>query len=242
MIQETILTQPPYPISLPVHEELPTEDGIPIESPWHRAEISLLIESIHALWQSRDDYYAGGNMFVYFSRHQIRKQDYRGPDFFLVAGVDGTVERKAWVVWEEGGRYPDLIIELLSPTTAESDITSKKALYERVFRTPEYYCYNPDTGEFWGWHYINHRYEALAADGNGRFWSGVLQTWIGPWQGIYNKTPATWLRLFDEEGVLIPLQVEAAESRAEQEKATRLALETQLAQLQEELNRLKGQP
>jgi Uma2 family endonuclease len=43
------------------------------------------------------------------------------------------------VVWEEGGRYPEVIFEFLSPSTRQADRTVKKELYEQVFRTPEYY-------------------------------------------------------------------------------------------------------
>jgi hypothetical protein len=47
-------------------------------------------------------------MFVYYSRDQAMNRDFRGPDFFLVLDVDGSRERQGWVVWEEGGRYPDV--------------------------------------------------------------------------------------------------------------------------------------
>jgi len=35
---------------------------------------------------------------------------------------------QGWVVWEENGRYPDVIVELMSPTTAEIDTSAKKEL------------------------------------------------------------------------------------------------------------------
>jgi Uma2 family endonuclease len=34
--------------------------------------------------------------------------------------------RNSWVVWEEDGRYPNLIIELLSDSTSKTDRTLKK--------------------------------------------------------------------------------------------------------------------
>ena len=66
-------------IQLP-NQELPTEDGLPLESNWHRIEMNLLIDSIHHYWQERRDYFVGGNMFLYFSLEQARNCDYRGPD------------------------------------------------------------------------------------------------------------------------------------------------------------------
>jgi hypothetical protein len=31
-------------------------------------------------------------MFIYFSAEQVRSRDYRGPDFFVVKGVDGVAQ------------------------------------------------------------------------------------------------------------------------------------------------------
>ena len=79
----------------------------------------------------------------------------------MVLGVDGTCPRKAWVAWEEGGRYPNVIVELLSPSTAQEDKTVKKQLYEQTFRTPEYVCYDPDSQELIGWGMNAGRYVPL---------------------------------------------------------------------------------
>jgi hypothetical protein len=42
---------------------------------------------------------------------------YKGPDLLVVVGVDGTKRRKHWVVWDEDDRFPDLIVEITSPST-----------------------------------------------------------------------------------------------------------------------------
>ena len=239
-----------YPsVEFPDSKELPTEDGIPLESPWHRAQINLLLESLDYHWQNRSDYYAGGNMFLYYSRQQVRNREYNGPDFFIVQGVDGSQERKYWVVWEEGGRYPDLIIELLSPSTARQDKTTKKDLYDQVFHTPEYYCFDPDTQELSGWHRHPNGYEALDLDPTtGRLWSGVLNAWIGTWRGKFIGREDVWLRFFNDEGQLIPILAEAEAARAEAETAranteaaARQTAEAENARLQEELARLRAQ-
>lgn len=222
------------PLVLPAVElptiELPTEDGIPLESPWHRAEINLLIESIRNHWHDRTDFYTGGNMFVYYSLEQAEavkreidadvvpppgKRAYWGPDFFVVKDVDGTRPREAWVVWEEGGRYPDLIIELLSPSTATTDKTDKKALYERTFRTQEYYWCDPAGQELVGWRLQGERYAAVEPGPAGWLWSEVLQLWLGLWEGEFQKTRAVWLRFFDVEGRLVLTGEEAERQRAE---------------------------
>ena len=101
--------------------ELPYEDGEPLESHWHRLQINLFGDMLDQSWQGRTDFFAGGNMFVYYSLEQARNRDYKGPDFFVVKGVDRSRQRRSWIVWQEGGRYPDVIIELLSPTTIEEE-------------------------------------------------------------------------------------------------------------------------
>ncbi|MCI0457716.1 MAG: Uma2 family endonuclease, partial [Gemmataceae bacterium] len=124
--------------------ELIEEDGEPLESDWHRLAMNLLLEVIAYRYRDRTDYYAGGNMFIYFSEEQARRRDFRGPDFFFVRGVNLAPLRRYWAVWLEGGHYPDVLIELLSPKTARTDRTTKKTVYETVFHTPEYFCYDPD--------------------------------------------------------------------------------------------------
>ena len=192
--------------------ELPFEDDERLESPWHRAQINLLIECTHQHWRGRTDYFAGGNMFLYYSARQIRQRDYKGPDFFLVTPTDGQRTRQAWIVWEEDGQYPNLIIELLSPTTAAADLGSKKDLYERKFKTPEYFCYDPDTNLLRGWHLGERGYAPLAPKPEGRLWSPELQAYLGPREGVYQTMRAVWLRFFTREGVLVPTAEERAEA------------------------------
>src|SRR5262249_17671389 len=121
--------------------DLPYDDGEPMESPWHYKSATLLMASYVAACGGRcDDSYVGANMFLYYSMRQVRNQDYKGPDLFIVKNVDGTRSRLSWIVWEEDGRYPDVIFELLSPSTEQEDLGPKKQLYEQVFRTPEYFC------------------------------------------------------------------------------------------------------
>ena len=203
--------------------ELPTEDDIPMENAWHRMQMDLLIESLLYHWRDRNDFFVGGNMFIYYSLEQAQsviegRPLYRGPDFFVVKGVDGSKPRDCWIVWEEGGRYPDLIIEFLSPTTAENDRKVKKALYEQVFGTEEYFWYDPTTRELVGFELVLGRYKAKRADKRGWLWSEVLGAWLGVWEGEYQRRHLAWLRMYDREGRLIPTHAEAAYQQAEMER------------------------
>jgi len=64
------------------------DDGEPLESNRHRTAMNALIRSLHEAWAHRNDFFVGGNMFIYYSNRQIRNEDFRGPDFFVVLGVD----------------------------------------------------------------------------------------------------------------------------------------------------------
>ena len=127
----------------PGQDELPCDDGEPMETPLHRLQMNVLIDSLEDAWKDRPDFYVGGNMFVYFSQLQIKNNDFRGPDVFVVLDCERK-RRKSWVAWEEGGKLPDVVIELVSETTAEVDRKEKKRIYERTWRLPEYFIYDPE--------------------------------------------------------------------------------------------------
>ncbi|NEO28266.1 MAG: Uma2 family endonuclease, partial [Kamptonema sp. SIO4C4] len=125
----------------PTQEELPYDDGEPMETQRHQDQMTMLIYTLSPWIEQREDGYTGGNMFVYFSLEQVRSQDFKGPDFFAVLGVPKG-ERRSWVVWEEG-KGPDVVIELLSSSTANVDKGEKKRIYQDQLRVPEYYWFDP---------------------------------------------------------------------------------------------------
>jgi hypothetical protein len=188
---------PPYlpPLESVIPDDLPDSDGEPLDSPWHRSEIQVLIESVRVHRCGRTDFFVGGNTF-------------RGPDFFLVDAVDGIKPLRYWVVQREGGRYPDVIVELLSPTTADVDRTTKKEIYEKTFKTAEYFLYDPDTLKLEGWRHDGIKYHAIQPNEKGFLFSEKLNLWLGPWVGAYLDQTDTRLRFYDEHFQLVPLEVE----------------------------------
>ncbi|MDJ0903165.1 MAG: Uma2 family endonuclease [Xenococcus sp. MO_188.B8] len=193
------------------------DDGEPLESNRHRIAMNALIRSMLVALPERNDYFVGGNMFIYYSSTQARNRDFRGPDFFVVLNVDGSKDRQGWVVWEEDGRYPDVIIELMSPSTAEVDTGIKKEIYEQIFRTPDYYVFDPfDSNSLQGWHLdLSQGYQELTPNERGWLWCQRLGLWLGTWEGAIEGKPATWLRFYDQQNNLVLLPEEAAQQRAE---------------------------
>ncbi|EDX73440.1 conserved hypothetical protein [Coleofasciculus chthonoplastes PCC 7420] len=193
------------------------DDGEPLESNRHRIAINVLIRSLQQAYLDRNDFFTSGNMFIYYSSEQARNRDFRGPDFFAVLNVDGTTERQGWVVWEEGGRYPDVIVELMSPSTAAMDTGTKKDIYERIFRTPDYFVFNPfDPNSLQGWHLdASQKYQPLVPNEQGWLWCQTLGLWLGTWHGTIDRETAVWLRFYDQDGNLVPLPEEAAQQQVE---------------------------
>lgn len=223
-----------YDSPAPLRQEtfdLPTEDGIPLESNWHRLAIALLIELIHAFWHARQDFFAGGNMFLYFSPQQVRNRDFRGPDVFVVKDVDRHRKRDAWIVWEEGGRTPNVVIELSLPSTIEVDHHTKKEIYSHLLNIPEYFCYDPSTRALTGWRLTatSPDYQDILPNDEGWLWSAELELWLGTWQGEFLNEAGTWLRYYTPDGQLVPTLAER-QAQLKEVEAQRAATAMQLAE------------
>ncbi|ASC73321.1 Hypothetical Protein XM38_042850 [Halomicronema hongdechloris C2206] len=198
------------PVNLPPGDLYSEEPQM--ETDLHVRQMLLLISCLDWLWQDRDDFFASGNLTIYFSPKQIKSQDFRGPDFFVVLETERK-SRKSWVVWEEDGKYPNVIVELLSDSTAQVDRGTKKEIYQNTFRTPEYFWFDPDTLEFCGFLLVGGVYEAIDSNAVGHLWSRQL--------GLYLGIHDAQLRFFTPDGALVPTPEEAA--KAAQQQAGRLA-------------------
>jgi Uma2 family endonuclease len=201
-----------------------------MESTQHYQQLALLVSSLEWRWQDREDFFIGANLTVYYTHQQLRRREFRGPDFFLVRDV-GREPRNSWVVWEEGGRYPDLIIELLSDSTAKVDRTDKKTLYQNIFHTPEYFWFSPITLEFAGFRLTGKQYAAIPADARDWRWSEVL--------GLYLGVANSQLRYFDEDGQMVPTPAEAAKQEHQQSEQERQRAEQERQRAERLAQRLR---
>ena len=129
--------------------------------------------------------------------------------------------RKSWVVWEEDGKYPHVIVELLSSSTVKTDKGLKKRIYQDTFRTPEYFWFDPESLIFKGFELVRGIYEEMQPNEQGWLWSSQLELYLG----VREKK----LRFFTGEGNLVPTPEEAA--LAEQQRSERA--EALLAQYRE---------
>lgn len=226
-----------------------------METERHVNQMLLLIESLNLAWSDRNDFYCCGNMFVYWSELQVKRNDFRGPDVFVVLGTEKK-ERLSWVVWQEGGKTPDVVIELISPSTEDVDRGKKMRIYAEVLHVGEYYLFDPMTAELQGYELdaTSHSYRPIQPDGRGYLPCKQLGLWLGVVRGKFGYEELPLLRWIDSAGRVLPSGYElaadqatraaeeatrAAEEarRADQEASARRAAEARIAELEAELRR-----
>lgn len=120
-------SDPPLPPgeTLPTMYDLPSEDpqepGLPDE--YHNLQPQLLSRTFRCDRYPPQRVFTGTDMNLYYDvRHT---QWHKRPDWFLVVGISRLYEdtdlRASYVVWQEGVN-PFLVVELLSPGTANEDL------------------------------------------------------------------------------------------------------------------------
>ncbi len=221
----------PRPASetLPTMYDLPSEQvgeaGLPDE--FHRIQADLLTETC-VLEPATESLVASDLNLYYDVRHPLW---YKRPDWFLVVGVPRFVNqqelRLSYVIWQEGVR-PFVLVELLSPSTADEDLgrrlrevnqpPTKWQVYEQILGIPYYVVYDRYRNDFQVFRLVASRYEPVDMS-SGRLWFDELERGIGLWQGRYQETEGLWLRWYDANGWL-PTQAEQMtqeQQRAESE-------------------------
>jgi Uma2 family endonuclease len=233
------VTQTPntqVPNLLPVDVKCPPgdleSDEPELESYLHLQQIILLLTCLEWFWQDRTDFFAAANLTIYYNEQQLKSRDFRGPDFFVVLGTDRR-PRKSWTIWEEGGKYPNFIIEILSDSTASVDRNLKKELYQDTFRTPDYFWFDPYTLDFQGYHLVDGLYQPLQPNASGRLWSQQL--------GLYLGIEQQQLRFFTPEGTLVPTLQESTTEALQQAQQVQQQAQQQIEQAQQQAQQVQQQ-
>jgi Uma2 family endonuclease len=201
-----------------------------MESEHHLIAMLLLYELVTELTKGREDVYVGADMVVYFSDLQVKNKDFRAPDLTVVTGVEQK-ERQGWIVWQEGGRYPELVVEHMSPSTRQVDLGSKLSVYGNVWQVHEYYAFDLETGELHAFGRGRNGFEKRSPDSNGRYRSEVLGTFFGVDPAGYQKVSRPVLRLYDAEGRPVMTGIERAGVEAQRAEALEAELKALKARL-----------
>jgi Uma2 family endonuclease len=223
-----------------------------METLFHDAQDALLKDSLILANSGRPDLFVAGNMFVYYSVDQIRSNDFRGPDVFVVLGATIKPERKSWVVWEENGRLPDVVIEILSESTAHVDRGEKKDIYSKLWRTRAYFLFDPDTEilEGFGLFGANDDYVPLAPDPRGDLPVVPLGIKLGVRRTRYRQLDRNFVRWIAPDGAPLPTAQEQAEreraradaerARADAERARADAAQQRVRELEAQVAQMRG--
>lgn len=217
----------------PGEDELPYDDGEPMESELHALIGPLLKSTLETRWADRQDFYVGVNMFVYFSPNQVLTHDFRGPDLFVAQNVVRRI-RKSWVSWEENGRTPDVVLEITSQSTRRVDRGPKMEIYATVLKVPEYFIFHPFTRRLQGWRLdaATLRYAPMVGTPTGDLFSQQLGLWLGVRPTHWGNLQEPTLRWIDLDGrtLLTGEEMVIEERQRAQEERQRAQEERQRAQ------------
>jgi Uma2 family endonuclease len=145
--------------------EYPESDGKPMtESDPTRDYLVYCVEALDLYFQSRENVYVSGNLFVYY--RQGDPKAVVSPDVFVVFGASKR-KRRSYQTWKENNKLPDFVMEITSKTTKTEDERDKPALYAQL-GVQEYFQYDP-TGDYLqpqikGFQLVEGTYQPISAE------------------------------------------------------------------------------
>ncbi|HZQ08976.1 MAG TPA: Uma2 family endonuclease [Anaerolineae bacterium] len=205
----------------------PESDGKPMADNTKQFRWIVTIEGgIDALFANRPDVFVAGDLLWYpvEGRPDIRA----APDVLVVFGRPKG-DRGSYLQWKEDGIPPQVVFEILSPSNTVAEMTNKFEFY-RLHGVQEYYLYDPDRNEFYGWLRHDDTLEAIPVQG----------TWVSPLLGIRFELKEDDLYIYRPDGERFKTFVELIEN-AQQERARaeeeRTRAEQERARAEEERTR-----
>ncbi len=217
----------------------PDSDGMGMPDGDPQRLVMEHVENILARRYADDpNVYVSANIFVYYEEGDPTQVF--APDVMVVMGVPKR-RRDYYQVWNENDHVPDFVLEIAAKTTFKHDLKEKKSLY-RLLGIREFIVFDHTGGDYFspplqGFRLENRRYKPIHH--NHRLQSQVL--------GVeFYHTPSGELHLYDiATGERLLSDRELLEARtAERDVALteRDAALARAAQLEAELERLRGRP
>ena len=136
-----------------------------------------MINTMFALRQPLEPqgHHVGGNLIIYYN--PANGLDHLSPDVFVALDRDAEM-RESWKTWLEG-KFPEVVVEIASPSTEQRDIGEKLARYGAL-GAREYYIHDPArrlqpafrgyraAGGALATNHLSHRRKALGRSANRR--------------------------------------------------------------------------
>ena len=203
------------PRKLPTQEDLPYADDVPTDSWDADLQVDLLVSTLY-LSRHGSESCIGASQFVYYEDPPPANVPPRklSPDLFVVLHATPGL-RRSWLRWQEGGRLPSFVLELLSESTEARDFGEKKHIYEQVWGLEDYVLYDPVDTRLEVFHRVRGRLVPLHPDAAGRYWLASLGLYLVRWTGTYRGFDREWVRFADATGILLPTPEERAAHEAE---------------------------
>jgi Uma2 family endonuclease len=184
---------------LPSSAELPDSDDLPVDNELQILIPNLLLAILATIWQSRDDWYFGINMGIYYepSKNAIVPDGFMSLDVERFVGENG---RSSYVLWEEDGIPPIFALEVVSQTY-NGEYEQKKKDYAEL-GILYYAIYAPTRlrrkrQRLEVYRLIDGQYILQPGD---TIWMPEIDLGIGREQGIYQGRVREWLYWYDENG------------------------------------------
>jgi len=233
--------------------EDPEEPGLPDE--FHDFQPQLLSATFRLADVAEDRLFTAADLNLYYDITHPRW--YKRPDWFAVVDVprfysDDDDLRLSYVTWQEHVN-PYIVVELLSPGTADEDLGLTQAdptapppkwqVYEQILHIPYYVVFDRYTGNLQAFRLTEAGYVPITIL-DGRFTIPELGIGLGLWHGRFQGRVRDWLRFFDANGQWILTPVEQERERAEQAQLRaereRLQAEAERQRAEEERQRAES--
>ena len=223
---QTYLKGTPIPYAPTDTELYPETDGKPMAaSDMHREILIRTLQAFEAHFEQYPDVYISGDIMMYDIEGPLRTAI--SPDVLIAFGL-GRKRRRTYKVWEEG-KPPDFVMEFSSKSTYENDLTGKMVHYAKM-GIQDYFLYDAERqylpSPLMGFKLVSGVYVEILPGADGGLHSEVLGLAFhlrDPHFGIYDPVSERWLQTL----------AETAEARAAEAEA-------EVAQLREELTRLRA--
>jgi Uma2 family endonuclease len=127
--------------------EYPSTDGEPMaQNTKQYRYITTIQGGLAAMFRDRPDVFVAGDLFWYPIEGDNKTRV--APDVMVVFGRPKG-DRDSYRQWEEGGIAPQVVFEILSPSNTLTELLDKSLFYAN-HGVQEYYIYDPDAGELYG--------------------------------------------------------------------------------------------
>ena len=218
----------------------PDTDGKPMAaSDRHRRILNSTIETLEAHYAQQPDVYVSGDILMYYVEGDPTQVI--APDVLVSFGLEKK-ERLTYLVWVEG-KLPDFVMEFSSKTTYKDDLGPKMDRYTSL-GIQDYFLYDA-LGLYlptplMGFTLVDGVYAPISDDDeDGGLHSDVLSLDFhvsDEGLGLYDPAAEAWLQTPTESA---EARADQEAARADQEAARAETAETEVAQLQEQLQRLQ---